>query len=97
MFDPAFKVDKYQMPRLIPFILYLTFWAILYIANTHYAEGTLISINKMNKELKELRADYLTIKADLMFRSKQSEVAKMVESQGINELDEPPKKIYTEE
>lgn len=94
--DPNYKLDRKQIPRVIPFILYITFWAILYIANTHYAEKTVRQIGQVNKQLKELSADYLTIKSELMYKSKQSEVAKMVQPSGLKELKSPPKKIVAD-
>ena len=65
----------------------------LYIANAHYADGLVRKTNKLNAEVNDLRADYTTLKADLMFKSKQSEVAKQVSSIGLEESTEPPIKI----
>jgi hypothetical protein len=87
------NLEKDLIQNAIPFVMYLTLWAIIYIGNTHYAERSKRNIDRINKEIKELRADYLTTKADLMFRSKQSEVAKMVSQTGLKELTTPPKKI----
>jgi hypothetical protein len=50
-------------------------------------------IDQLNKEVKELSWEYKSLKADLMFRSKLTEVAKKVDTLGIKELTEPPKKI----
>mgnify|MGYP001796119542 FL=1 len=47
----------------------------------------------MKKEIEDLRADYTTLKADYMYASKQSEVAKKVEKLGIKESLRPPEKI----
>jgi hypothetical protein len=35
----------------------------------------------------------MTSKSELMFKSKQSEVAKMIEAAGLKELSKPPYKI----
>ena len=80
--------------RMLPFVLYLTFLAILYIGNTYYAEKTVHEIEKIKVELKELRYEYITTKAELMFRSKQTEVAKSLEYSGLKESTKPPQKIY---
>ena len=50
-------------------------------------------IDKLNKEVKELSWEYKSLKADLMFKSKLTEVAKKVDTLGIKELTEPPNKI----
>src|SRR6187402_2086896 len=58
-----------HMPR-IAFIMGLL---IFYIANTHYADKIVRNPAKLKSEVQDLRADYTTLKADLMLKSKQSE------------------------
>jgi hypothetical protein len=74
----------------IPFFLFLAVLAIVYIYNGHYADNTVRSINKVNRELKELQHEYKTLKSEVMFRSKQSELAKAVQPLGLKELVVPP-------
>jgi cell division protein FtsL len=74
----------------IPFFLFLSALAVLYIYNGHYADKTIRNINKVSKELKELQYEYKTLKSEVMFRSKQSEMAKAVEPLGLKELVVPP-------
>src|SRR5436189_2504351 len=59
--------------KYLPKILFVLVLALLYIGNTHYAEKTTRAINKAQSEVEDLRADFITLKADLMFASKQSE------------------------
>lgn len=77
----------------LPFILFLTLIAMCYISNTYYAERTVRKINQVSNEIKELRSEYITTKSDLMFISKQSEVARAAAEYGIRESVVPPKKI----
>ena len=79
--------------RNISFLLYIAAIAMIYIWNTHYAEKNRREINTINKELKELRWKYVVSKSSLMHRSKQSEVAKLVEPLGLTELTSPPHKL----
>jgi hypothetical protein len=51
------------------------------------------SISTRKQEVKEARWEYMTIKSDLMFRSKQSEITKLLTPRGINELVVPPQTI----
>jgi cell division protein FtsB len=74
----------------IPFFLFLSALAIVYIYNGHYADNTVRNINKVNRELKELQFEYKTLKSEVMFRSKQSELAKSVETLRLKELVVPP-------
>ncbi len=74
----------------IPFFLFLSVLAVIYIYNGHYADKTIREVNKVSKELKELHYEYKTLKSEVMFRSKQSELAKAVEPFGLKELVTPP-------
>ena len=74
----------------IPFFLFLSVLAIIYIYNGHYADNTVRNINNVNRELKELQYEYKTLKSEVMFRSKQSELAKAVQPLGLKELTVPP-------
>lgn len=77
----------------LPFSLFLFMLLMLYIANRHYTEGLVIQADRMGKEIKELRWEYMTTKSELMYKSNQSEVAKRVESMGLTESVIPPHKI----
>lgn len=79
--------------RQLPFMFFISFIALIYIANGYYAESNVRKIDRLNKEVKELRSEYITLKSELNYRSKQSEVAKMIAEQGIYESITPPKKI----
>jgi len=74
----------------IRFFLFLAALAVIYIYNGHYADKVVRDINRTNKELKELQYEYKTLKSEVMFRSKQSELARAVEPFGLKELTLPP-------
>lgn len=77
----------------LPKVLFALLLGILYISNTHYAEKTIRKISGMQAEVEDLRADYTTLKSDLMFASKQSQVAKKVKDYGLRESLTPPHKV----
>ncbi len=77
----------------LPFILFLGFVAVLYIGYNYYADDHIRKENKIIKEIKEYRSEYISTKSDLMFASKQSEVAKAAESMGLKQPVVPPTKI----
>ena len=79
------------------FVVFLFILAMLHIANTNMAEDFARKITRMEKEVKQLRWRYMTTSSGLMQKSKQSEVAKLVQSQGIKELRVPPFKIEVTE
>lgn len=74
----------------VPYFLFLSVLAVIYIYNGHYADKTIRNINTVSRELKELQYEYKTLKSEVMFRSKQSELAKSVADQGLKELTVPP-------
>lgn len=76
--------------KQVPFFLFLAMLAVVYIFNGHYADKTIRDINRTSKEVKELKYEYITVKSEVMFRSKPSELVKAVEPLGLKELAEPP-------
>lgn len=76
--------------RNFPFFLFLSALAVVYIYNGHYADKTVRDINTVKKELDELNYEYKTLKSEVMFRSKQSELSAAVASYGLKELTAPP-------
>jgi Bacteriodetes cell division protein (FtsL-like) len=89
-FEEGFPVQH------LPKILFAMVLGILYISNTHHAEKTVRNINAIQAEVEDLRADYTTLKSDLMFASKQSEVARKVKDFGLKESLTPPYKVSIE-
>jgi hypothetical protein len=79
--------------QYLPKILFVMALGLMYISNTHYAEKTVRKINSIRADVEDLRADYTTLKADLMFASKQSEVARKVKKLGLKESLKPPYKV----
>lgn len=81
-------------PANIPYGLFLTLIIGLYIANTYSAERTIRSTSAIEKDLKELSSEYISMKSDLMFLSNQSQVAQRVASLNLFEAKTPPHKIF---
>jgi len=92
VFSGTFLTNERTLKH-VPFILFLALLAILYIANGYYADDIVRKVNKVSNQNKELRSEYISTKSDLMFVSKQSEVAKSVEEMGLKEPVVPPLKI----
>lgn len=90
-------LTKNKVVEMLPYILFLGFLGIVYIANGYMAESAFMNIHKLNREVKELRSEYITIKSELNYKSKQSSIAAMVKDMGLHESVEPPKKIVMPE
>ncbi len=80
----------------LPFLLFLAWLAIIYIGNSYYAEKNIRKIERLQKELKELRYEHIYTKSKLMSKSRQSEVAEGLQEEGIKESRTPPGKIKAE-
>jgi hypothetical protein len=84
-----------SVSKQFPYILFLAFLAFFYIGNRYRYEKLVRNEKKLQIEVRNLRAESITTASQLMFISKQSEVAKLCEKRGL-ELKEsvvPPKKI----
>jgi hypothetical protein len=87
-------LSKQGVVRNLPFLFFLAVIAIIYIANTYYAEKTFKEIELTKSELKELRYQYITTKSMLMYQSQQVEIGKRAEKLGLKETLIPPYKVY---
>ena len=74
----------------IPFFLFLSVLAVMYIYNGHYADKLARKIAASEKNIKELQYEYKTVQSEVIFRSKASELVKAVEPLGLRELKYPP-------
>jgi hypothetical protein len=85
--------DRKSIIYFMPYVFFLTGCAVVYIANSYLAERTIRDIDKTERDIKELRSEFITGKSELMYRSKLSEVASAIESKGLKESTMAPKKI----
>ena len=93
MADFDFNISKEWMMKQIPFGLFVMVLLLIHIYNVHTTERIIRNTDKLNKEIKELRSEYITILSQLMSESKQSTVAEKLDTLGIKELTSPPIKI----
>ena len=75
------------------FFLFLAVLAVLYIANGHMADNRIRKINETGRQLKELQYEYKTVKSEMMFRSRESEMVKAAEPLGLTMDTMPPMRI----
>ncbi|GAB7086372.1 FtsL-like putative cell division protein [Marinifilum fragile] len=89
-------LTKSAVVQQLPFVLFLVVLGIFYISNRYKSEKVYRDMVSLEKELKDLRFESITTASDLMYMSKQSEVLKRVQKEGLGliESTEPPVKIY---
>ncbi len=91
--DFDFNISREMMVKQIPFGLFIVFLLLVHIWNAHNTEKVIRKTDKLNREIKELRSEYITLLSELMSESKQSAVAAKLDTLGIKELTAPPYKI----
>src|SRR5512140_2651037 len=74
------------------YVALITVLLAIYISNRFHAEKITRQMSKLQREVKDLRAEALATSADLMYVSRQSEVFKLISEKGLNleELKTPP-------
>ena len=91
-------LSKETTLKNLPYIFFLSFLAVCYIAKGYYDDDQVRKLNRLTNEKKELKTQYIVVKDSLVIKSKQTEVAKALAANatGIKESVVPPKKIVVE-
>jgi hypothetical protein len=75
------------------FLIFLGFLGIVYIANAHLAERSVRRIQSLQKEIRELKWEYTSIKSQTMFNSMQSKIDENFKPDQLNLENKGPKVI----
>lgn len=94
--DFDFSLSREMIIRQIPFMLFICLLIAVSIWNGHKVEKLIRNTDKLNKENKELRSEYINTLSGLMNESRQSVVARRLSSVQLNESKKPPIKITTD-
>lgn len=86
-------VNKDFFAKSLPYLVLFGVLSLFYIYLSHSHIKKLGQIEQLNNDIQELNSEYIAVASDLMIKSKQSEVAKKVEKQGLTEMRKPPIKI----
>jgi cell division protein FtsL len=91
--DFDFNISRDGMLKQVPFGMFIVLLLLIHIWNAHNVEKVIRKTDKLNREIKELRSEYISILSELMSESKQSTIASKLDTLGIKELTTPPFKI----
>ncbi len=91
--EKSYFFKREDASKWLPFTLFVFVMVVFYISLQQYAERVVRNSEKLNKEIKELRSEYLSTKAELMKESMQTDIAKKLEGTGLKELREPAFKL----
>ena len=89
-FDNIFLPENYS--KYILKFAWLVVLGFVYIFNAHVSERFSRERDKLVKTVEDLRTHYTTLHADVMYQSKESEIAKKVKVLGLTD-NTAPKKI----
>jgi cell division protein FtsB len=81
----------------LPFVLFLSFLTVIYIANAHYAEKQVRQIQTLQNEVKELKRQYNSLKSEIMFKSRLAEIGEDVEALGLRKTTGRVHRILVED
>ena len=77
----------------MPFVLFLVLLAVGYISYGYHAESTVKRMYELERQVKELKAQDLTLKSDLEQIKQQSNVAEVIKEMGLQDNRIQPFKI----
>jgi len=88
--------DKFFFDQL-PFVVFLTFIGVLYIANSYYVENTVREMEEVKKDIIEAKNEFVIAKTKSSLMGQRIEVLKIVEELGLKESAIPSYKLVKEE
>lgn len=79
-----------QWSKNWPFIIYLSFLALIMIASSHSAERKVHRISELRTEMKELNSKHIDLRSQLMIESMEYKVVERARDLGLESSDVPP-------
>jgi len=89
-------LEKEGLINQLPFVLYVTFLFLLYIANSYYGEKTVYKMESYKSELIGLRSEYISAKTRLMTAVNLTKVNEKLSTRKIYPSHTPPGKIFVD-
>ncbi len=88
-------ITKNLIAKNLPFVLYITVIAVIYIGNSYHAEKIKRDIVNLQKNIKDLRSEAITLQSELMYVRRQAEISRLIEKHNLDfsPSEVPPFKI----
>lgn len=77
----------------IPFLIFISFLVVLYIANIHKAERSLRNVQTLKTGVKEAKWSYQDVQQSIMYGSTQGQMTKKLQGSDLKENRSIPEKI----
>ena len=87
-----FLVDEDALKNWV-FILFLTFLALMMISSSHRVDKKVQKIARLTRQRKELRAQFVATRSDLMKMKMESAIVEKLEKRDLQVSNVPPIKI----
>jgi cell division protein FtsL len=84
------KNKRENVTRYLPFVLFLSGILLVYIFLTHRTERKIRKIEKLNREVKELYSEYITLQTEILNNSRSTNLEQKMLNQGIKPAVQPP-------
>jgi hypothetical protein len=79
--------------RKMPFVYFLAFLGVIYIAFGHYAERNMRTIDALPDALQEQRWHYMSVHSDVMRDGSRNKIAQSVEGSGLKTPRQAPQEL----
>jgi hypothetical protein len=79
--------------RNMPFVYFLAFLGVIYIAFGHYAERNMRTIDALQDDLQEQRWHYMSVHSDVMRDGSRNKIAQSVEGSGLKTPRQAPREL----
>lgn len=81
----------------LPYVLFLGFLTVVYIANAHFAEKQVRKIQVLQEDVRELKRQYNALKSGITFNSRLRNVGGEVNRLGLRKIPGRVKRIKLED
>ena len=82
--------------KMFPFLMYVVFLLMLFIANTYIAEDVNREIARLNKQEESLHVEYVYYNSEITKYTTQSNLVRKLDKKGIKESVVPLRKIVVD-
>jgi hypothetical protein len=87
---PSVKNPRENITRHLPFVLFLSGILLMYIFFSHRSDKKVRKIERLNREVKELYSEYITLQTEILNGSRSSNLEQKMLKEGIKPATEPP-------
>ena len=92
----GFSLSAFYVIEQLPYIFFVGFLGLIYIANSHSTVAKVKQINALKYDIEKLSWQCNSLKSEIMFESMESEIAKKVNKVGLLPKDVHVRKIQVE-